>query len=274
LRETGYDAGKDVAIEYRWAEGHYDKLPELAADLIRKSAAVIVAAPIPTALVAKSATQKIPIIFEGGADPIRFGLVTSLSRPDGNVTGIVNLSNTLVVKRLELMHQVVPNAASIAVLNDPGLAFSPTSVADLKDAASQLGVQLELFQVKTSEEIEAAFADVAKTQRGAMVVGVGPLFNSHVQEIAEFAKRYRVPASHELREFATAGGLLSYCSDLPDAYRLSGVYAGRVLRGEKPANLPVQQSTKIEMVINLNAAKALGITFPLPLLGRADAVIE
>lgn len=274
LREAGYTEGGNVTVEYRWADGRYDKLPELAADLVRKHAAVIVAAPISTGLVAKAATQTIPVVFEGGADPVRFGLVTNFSRPGGNITGIVNLSNSLVIKRLELMHQLLPNAASIALLNDPGIPYSPTIIDDVKKAAAQLGVQLELLQASTPGEIEGAFAKAAKMRWSALVVGVGPLFNSHVQETAEFATRYRVPASHELRTFADDGGLLSYGSDLPDAYRLSGVYAGRILHGDRPGDLPVQQSAKIEMVVNLKAAKALGITFPLSLLGRADEVIE
>jgi putative tryptophan/tyrosine transport system substrate-binding protein len=265
LRETGYVEGQNVAIEYRWADGHYEQLSDLAADLVRKRVAVIVAAPISAAIVAKDATKAIPIVFEHGADPVRFGLVASLNRPGGNITGIVNLSNTLVTKRIELMHQLVPNATSIALLVDPGVATSEAVVGDAKKAETKAGAL---------QEIEAAFSRAVELQAGALVVGVGPVFNSHAQQIAELASRYRVPTSHEAREFARAGGLLSYGADLPDAYRLTGVYAARILHGDKPADLPVQQAAKIEMVINLKTAKALGITFPLALLGRADEVIE
>jgi putative tryptophan/tyrosine transport system substrate-binding protein len=274
LRETGYVEGQNVAIEYRWADGHYEQLSDLAADLVRKRVAVIVAAPISAAIVAKDATKAIPIVFEHGADPVRFGLVASLNRPGGNITGVVNLSNTLVAKRIELMHQLVPNATSIALLVDPGVATSETVVGDAKKTETLLGIQIEVLKAGALQEIEAAFSRAVELQAGALVVGVGPVFNSHAQQIAELASRYRVPTSHEAREFARAGGLLSYGADLPDAYRLTGVYAARILHGDKPADLPVQQAAKIEMVINLKTAKALGITVPIPLLGRADEVIE
>jgi putative tryptophan/tyrosine transport system substrate-binding protein len=274
LREGGYLEGQTVAIDYHWADGHYERLPDLAIDLVHKRVAVIVAAPISAALVAKGVTEAIPIVFEFGADPVRFGLVASLNRPAGNITGVVNLSNALVTKRIELMRQVVPSAKSIALLVDPGVATSEAVVGDAKKAEALLAVRIEVLQASTLSEIEAAFSRVAELQAGALIVGVGPVFNSYVQQIAELASRYAVPASHEAREFARAGGLFSYGADLPDAYRLTGVYAARVLNGEKPANLPVQQAAKIEMAINLKTAKALGITFPLPLLGRADEVIE
>jgi putative tryptophan/tyrosine transport system substrate-binding protein len=274
LRETGYVEGQNVAIEYRWANGHYEQLSDLAADLVHKGVAVIAAAPFPAAFAAKNATQAIPIVFEMAADPISFGVVASLNQPGGNITGVVNLAIGLVAKRIELMHQLVPSATSIALLVDPGVATSEAVVADAKKAETLLGVRIKVLQASTLNEIEAAFSRVAELQAGALIVGVGPVFTSYVQQIAELASRYAVPASHETREFARSGGLFSYGADLPDAYRLTGAYAARVLNGEKPANLPVQQAAKIEMAINLKTAKAFGITFPLPLLGRADEVIE
>jgi putative tryptophan/tyrosine transport system substrate-binding protein len=274
LREGGYVEGQTVAIDYHWADGHYERLPDLAIDLVHKRVAVIVAAPISAALVAKGVTEAIPIVFEFGADPVRFGLVASLNRPAGNISGVVNLSNALDTKRIELMRQVVPSAKSIALLVDPGVATSEAVVGDAKKAEAVLAVRIEVLQASTLSEIDAAFSRVAELQAGALIVGVGPVFNSYVQQIAELASRHAIPASHEAREFARAGGLFSYGADLPDAYRLTGDYAARVLNGAKPANLPVQQAAKIDMAINLKTAKALGITFPLPLLGRADEVIE
>jgi putative tryptophan/tyrosine transport system substrate-binding protein len=197
-----------------------------------------------------------------------------MNRPAGNITGVVNLAVTLVTKRIELMRQVVPSAKSIALLVDPGVATSEVVVEDAKKAETLLGIQVEVLKASALDEIEAAFARAVELRVGALVVGVGPMFTSYARQIAELASRYAVPASHEAREFAQAGGLFSYGADLPDAYRLTGVYAARILHGDKPADLPVQQAAKIGMVINLKTAKALGITFPLPLLGRADEVIE
>jgi putative tryptophan/tyrosine transport system substrate-binding protein len=274
LREVGYVEGQNVAIEYRWADGHYDRLPDLADDLVRKHVAVIVAAPIPAALAAKDATQSVPIVFEEGADPVRFGLVASFNRPGGNITGVVNQSATLVAKRIELMHQLLPSATSIALLVDPGVVTAESIIDDAKKAETSFGIQIHVLHANTLNEIEAAFARVVELQESALVVGIGPFFTSNIKQIAVLAGRYRVATSAELRDFAASGGLLSYGADLSDAYRLTGVYAGRILHGDKPADLPVQQSEKIEMVINLKTAKALSITFPLPLLGRADEVIE
>jgi len=274
LRETGYIEGQNAAIEYSWANGHYEELSDLAADLVRKGVAVIAAGTISAARAAKNVTQAIPIVFEMGADPVSFGLVASLNRPGGNITGVVNLAAGLVAKRIELMHQLVPTAASIALLVDPGIATSEAVVGEAKKTETLLGIRIEVLRASALKEIEAAVTRAAELQGGALVVGIGPVFTSHAQQIAEFASRYRVPASHEAREFAMAGGLPSYGADLPDAYRLTGVYAARILHGDKPADLPVQQAAKIEMVINLKTAKALGITFPLALLGRADEVIE
>jgi putative tryptophan/tyrosine transport system substrate-binding protein len=227
LREAGYVDGQNIAIEYRWADGHYDQLPNLVADLVRKPVAVIAAAPSPAALAARNASRALPIVFEMGVDPIRSGLVDSLNRPGGNITGIVNLSATLVAKRIELTHQLVPSATTIALLADPGdAAASEDYINDAKTAETLLGVQIKVLQASTLNEIEVAFAGVVELQAGALVVGGGPVFTTYTQQIAELANRHRVPTSHAVAEFARAGGLLSYGADLADAYRLTGVYAG------------------------------------------------
>jgi len=274
LSETGYIEGQSVAIEYRWADGHYEQLPDLLADLLRHNAAVVVAATLASVAAAKQASATIPIVFELGVDPVRLGLVASLNRPGGNFTGIVNLSNTLVPKRVELIHQVLPNAVSIAVLLNPNGQNFKTQMDDLLAAQKSLGVQIEFLHARTASEIEAAFPKVVEQRAGSLVIGADAFLTSKHDELAALAARYGVPTIHESRAFVTAGGLMSYGADLTDAYHLAGIYAGRVLKGEKPADLPVQQSTKIELVINLKAAKALGLAFPLPLLGRADEVIE
>jgi putative ABC transport system substrate-binding protein len=275
LREAGYVEGQNIAIEYRWADGHYDRLPDLAADLVRKPVAVIAAFVSDAALAAKNATQAIPIVFEIAPDPVRLGLVASLNRPGGNITGIVNLAGGLIAKQIEFMQQLLPSATAIALLIGPGnTAGSQVTINAAKTAETQLGVQIKVLEARTLDDIEAAFAKVVELKADALVVNAAPLFVGYSQQIAELANHYRVPTSHAVREFAKAGGLLSYGADLPDAYRLAGVYAGRVLHGDKPADLPVQQATKVELTINLKTAKALGITVPLPLLGRADEVIE
>ena len=274
LREAGYTEGQNVAIEYRWAKGSYDRLPTLADDLVRRQVAVIAAAPFAAAVAAKKATTALPIVFEQGIDPVDAGLVGSLSRPGANITGIVNLSFGLVTKRIEIMHEAMPNATLIALLINPSDANAKPQVREAKEAQTQLGIQIEVLQASTIGEIEAAFARVATLRADGLVIGLSALFTSKVDQMASLATRYRIPASDQLPEFSKSGGLMSYGSDLADAYRLMGVYSGRILNGEKPANLPVQQSTKVQMVINLKTAKALGVTFPLPLLGRADEVIE
>jgi putative ABC transport system substrate-binding protein len=275
LREAGYSDGEDVAIEYRWAEGQYDRLPELAADLVHRHVAAITAAPTPAALAAKRATDTIPIVFEIGADPVHSGLVASLNRPSGNVTGIANLSVALTAKRIEMMHQVMPDAKLIAVLVNPDNPnIIATEMDDARAAQSSLGIQIQFLEARGVGDIDAAFAKVVELRASALVVGADPLFNSKSEEIAGLAARYRVPTIDVLREFVVAGGLMSYGADRVDAYRLQGVYTGRILKGEKPADLPVQQSTKVEMLINLKTAKTLGLVFPLPILGRADEVIE
>jgi putative ABC transport system substrate-binding protein len=275
LKETGIEENRNVAIEFRWAEGHYDRLPGLVADLIHHEVAVIVASPTPPALAAKAATATIPIVFELGTDPVAVGLVTSLNRPGGNITGITNLSVALVGKRLEVMHQIVPDAKLIAVLSNPSNLATFQSETDFaREAGATLGVRIQFLEASTSQEIEAAFAKAVETHAGALVIGADPFLISQQNETAGLAARYGVPTIDVQRGFVTSGGLISYGGDFVDAYRLAGGYTGRILKGEKPADLPVQQSTKIEMVVNLKAAKALGIIIPLALLGRADEVVE
>ena len=275
LRDTGYTEGQNVTIEYRWADGHYDRLPALADDLVRRHVAVILAAPSPAARAVKEATSDIPIVFESGIDPVYAGLVNSLNRPGGNVSGIFNLTVGLVEKRIEIMHQVVPNAVSIAVLINP---TSPSAAEQIISYAqgtqTQLGITIEILRASTLDEINTAFAKAVELRAGALVVGADPYINGQSAQIAELAARYNMPVCGEISELPRNGGLMSYGADLADAYRLSGTYAGRVLKGEKPADLPVQQSTKFEMIVNLKSAKSLGITIPLPLLARADEVIE
>jgi len=276
LEETGFFEGRNLRIEYRWADGQYDRLRELAADLVERRVNIIVAMPTPSALAAKSVTTTIPIVFEGAVDPVRSGLVTSLNRPGANITGIINLAVSLISKRIELMHELVPNAKTIAVLVNP--TINPVILESVRPepaiAERTLGIKVKILQADTLSGIEAAFRKVADMGQAVLVAGVDPFINSKWKETAELSVRYRVPTSHEVRDFVAAGGLMSYAADLPEAYRLTGVYAGRVLKGEKPAELPVQQATKVTMVINLKAAKALRITVPISLLGRADEVIE
>jgi putative tryptophan/tyrosine transport system substrate-binding protein len=274
LHEGGYNEGDNVKIEYRWAEGHYERLPDLAADLVRRQVAVIATGADPAAVAAKAATDAIPIVFVLGVDPVRLGLVASLNRPERNITGIVNLSAQLVPKRIEIIHQVVQHADTIAVLLNPDNPNFQPEIDDLAATQKQLGVKIEMLKARTMADIEQAFAKVIELRAAALVIGAEPFFNSLRLEMASLAVRYGVPTIHELREFATAGGLMSYGADLPDTYRLAGVYVARILKGEKPTELPVQQSAKVQMTINLKAAKTLGLTFPLTVLGRADEAIE
>jgi len=274
VAETGLVEGQSVAIEYRYADGHYDRLPTLAAELVSRFVAVIAAVPFPSARAAKEMTGGIPIVFEIGVDPISTGLVASLNRPGGNVTGIFNLSLGLLAKRIEIMHQVVPNAGSIAVLINHVNPNAEMLMSEAQGVQKQLGISVEILRASTLDEIGAAFAAAVERKTGALVTGGDPLLNSLPAQIAGLAMRYNMPVCGDVAEFPRAGGFMSYGSNQVDAYRLAGTYAGRVVKGEKPADLPVQQSTKIEMAINLKTAKTLGITMPLPLLGRADEVIE
>jgi putative ABC transport system substrate-binding protein len=275
LGESGYADGRNVAIEYRWADGRLDRLPVMAADLVHKQVAVIAATSTPAALAAKSATTTIPIVFETGADPVQLGIVASLNRPGGNVTGVTQLSQEIAPKLLELLHELLPAARVMALLVNPtNPALSEAATKEMQAAARTLGLEFHILNASTERDFDGVFAKLIELRAGALVIGGEPLFTSHSEQLAVLAGRHGVPAVYKGREFAAAGGLLSYGSDIADSYRLTGIYTGRVLKGEKPADLPVQQATKVELIINLKTAKALGITVPLPLSGRADEVIE
>jgi putative ABC transport system substrate-binding protein len=274
LDEAGYIEGRNVAIEYRSAEGQYDRLPALAADLVQRQVSVIAAAGTPTGLPAKAATSRIPIIFVTGSDPIEQGLVTSLSRPEGNLTGATTLAVQLGQKRLELLHELVPSATLTAILLNPtGPNFASVS-RDLQGAARKLGLPIHLLLASTVPELETAFANLGGLHVSAMVIGTDTFFNSQSARLAELAIRYKMPAMYQYREFAAAGGLVSYSGSITAAYHVAGVYAGRILKGEKTADLPVQQASKIELFFNLKTAKTLGLDVPLSLVGRADEIIE
>ena len=273
LGETGYVEGQNVAIEYRWAEGQYDRLPALAADLARRQVNVI-AANSAAAVAAKGATTTIPIVFDTGFDPVQLGLVASLNRPGGNLTGVSNLNIELGPKRLELVRQLVPAAALIALLINPTNPNAETVLKDHQLAARTLGLQLHVVHASTEREIDMAFATLIQMRAAALVIGPDTFFISQSKQLAALTVRHAVPAIFQYREFPVAGGLMSYGGSLTDAYRLVGVYTGRILKGEKPADLPVQQSTKAELIINLNTAKALRLEIPPTLLARADEVIE
>jgi putative ABC transport system substrate-binding protein len=275
LRETGFVEDQNVIIEYRWAEGHYDRLPDLASDLVRRQVAVIFASPIPAALPAKTATSTIPIVFAIGSDPVELGLVASFNRPGANVTGVSWLGGpTLTAKRLELLHEAVPSATGIAVLVNPN---NPAAEADTKvaqAAAHTIGVQLHLLKASIEREIDSAFATLAEIRPGALLVATDGFLLGRCDQLVTLTRRHALPAMYSYRECALAGGLMSYDASLTDANRQAGTYVGRILKGTKPSDLPIQQSAKVQLVINLRAAKALGLTVPLPLLGRADEVIE
>jgi putative ABC transport system substrate-binding protein len=275
LSETGYIEGQNLTVEYRWAEDRFDRLPALSGDLVRRQVRVIVAISTPTAVAAKAATQTIPIVFAIGADPVKIGLVASLNRPDSNLTGIYNLGTAVVAKRLELLHQLVPAAASIAYLVNPtDRVFAEAQTREMQVAARALGLALLIVNASEESEFEAAFATIVRERAGGLVVAGGALASSHVDQLAALGTRHRVPTMYVDRKHTAAGGLVSYGTDLPDTWRRAGVYAGRILKGEKPTDLPVQQVTKIELVINLKTAKSLGLTIPETLLATADEVIQ
>jgi putative ABC transport system substrate-binding protein len=273
LMETGYVEGQNVAIEYRWAEDHLDRLPVLVADLIRQHVALIVGN-TPSALAAKAATTTVPIVFVTGGDPVIDGFAVGLNRPGGNTTGVSFLTSAVVTKRLELLRQLVPKAVAIGVLVNLNTPQAERERRDVGAAARAIGQELVIVEAHNDRDIQAAFATFAQHGAGALFVGVGGFLLSRRERIVGLAARHRIPAIYVLREFVTAGGLMSYGTSITDAYRLAGIYAGRILKGEKPADLPVQQSTKFEFVINLMAAKALGIEIPDKLLALADEVIE
>ena len=276
LGETGFVDGQNVVIQYRWAEGHNDRLPAMAADLVRSQVTVIAATSTPAALAAKAATSTIPVVFETGGDPIKLGLVASLNRPGGNVTGAASLAvEVLSAKGLELLHELIPAGRLFGLLVNPTdpAAAEPQQRAVLS-AARTLGLEVHVLNASNERDFDAAFAKLVELRASAMMISADAFFTSHSEQLAALAVRNALPAVYVRREFAMAGGLLSYGSDITNSYRLAGVYTGRVLKGDKPADLPVQQATKVELIINLKAAKALGINVPLPILGRADEVIE
>jgi putative ABC transport system substrate-binding protein len=275
LRQTGYVEGRNVAIEYRWAEGQYDRLPQQAIELVDRGIAVIVLiGGGPTTAAAKAATATIPIVFVMGEDPVKSGAVASLNRPGGNATGVSLLTVAMEAKRLQLLHELMPNAAFVAIIVNPNNPQADEQLQELQAAARTLGVQVEAFKAGSPSEIDAAFAKLVERRASALHIAADAFFNTRREQFVVLSARHALPAIFHFREFAAAGGLMSYGPSLTDAYRQEGIYAGRILKGEKPAEMPVQQAVKIELVINMQTAKALGLTVPLPLLGRADEVIE
>jgi putative ABC transport system substrate-binding protein len=274
LSETGYIDGKNVTIEYHWADGQPDRLSGVAGELVRRRVSVIVATSTPAALAAKAATATIPIVFETAADPIKLGLAASLNRPGGNATGVAQFNSVLVSKRVGVLHDLIPTAKIIGMLVNPTDPRIEAQTNDAQEAARSLGLQIHVVNASTDAEIDAAFAALPELRIEAFLVGTGELFRRQAGQIVMLAARRGVPTIYQYREFAAAGGLISYGTSLPDAYRLTGIYAGRVLRGEKPADLPVMQPTKFELVINLKTARTLGLTIPPRVLAIADEVIE
>jgi putative ABC transport system substrate-binding protein len=276
LSEVGYVQGQNLAIEFRWAEGYSDGLPALAADLVRRKVmAIFTTGGLPPALAAKAATTTIPIVFVIGGDPVRLGLVASLNQPGGNLTGVTTMGTEIGPKRLELLHQLVPTATEVALLVNPSSpTLAESQSQDHQAAARSLGLKLQVVHASNDRELDVVFETLGNLRAGALVIGGDGFFNNRIEQIAAMTLRHTIPAIYQYREFAAAGGLLSYGGSLTDMYRLAGVYTGRILKGEKPADLPVQQSTKVELIINLKTAKALGIDVPPTLLVRADEVIE
>jgi putative ABC transport system substrate-binding protein len=273
LEETGYVEAQNVGIEYHWANGQYDRFPAIAADLIRRQVAVIVTNS-PGVATIRAATTTIPIVFTTSGDPVKLGWVAALNRPGGNITGVTQLNVEVGPKRLELMHQLVPTATTIAVLLNPTYPSAETELSDMQTAARTLGLQMHLLRASNKHEIDDAFATLVQLRAGTLVITSDPFFNTRTKQLAALALRHAVPTIFQYREFAAAGGLMSYGGSNIASYRQAGVYTGRILKGEKPADLPVQQVTKVELIINMKTAKTLGLTLPITLLGRADEVIE
>jgi putative ABC transport system substrate-binding protein len=274
LSETGYIEGQNVVVEYRWAENQPERLPALAADLVRRGAAVIFSSGTPAALAAKAATTTIPIVFGTGGDPVALGLVASLNRPGANVTGTANLAAELSPKQLQLLRELIPNSSLFGVLVDPAFPATQSIITDLQAAARTLGLQLVVANARTDSDLETAFATFSQQHVGAVLVGTSTLFSRRSEQLAALASRHALPAIYPLREYALAGGLISYGTSNRYGLHQAGIYVGRILKGDKPADLPVQQITKIDLVINLKTAKALGLTIPETLLATADEVIQ
>ena len=273
LERDRYVEGRDAAIEYRGANGQYEQLPSLAADLVNRQVSVIVVVATPALFAAKAATATIPIIFVAAIDPVQSGVVASLSRPGGNITGVMVLA-ALGSKRLQLLHDLVPDGGVVAQLVNPTSPVTESETREAQEAARVLGIKLHVLRARTESDIETAFATLTGLRASALLVSIDPFFTNHRVQIVALAARYAIPAVYVWREFVDAGGLMSYGMKLSDPYRQVGIYAGRILKGEKPTDLPIQQAARFELVINLKTAKALGITVPVPLLGRADEVIE
>jgi len=273
LSQAGYVEGRNVLIEYHWAEGHYERLRIMAVDLVHRGTAVIFANG-PAVLEAKAATTTIPIVFNVAADPVQIGLVASLNRPGGNLTGVTNLGVEVGPKRVDLLHELVPTATVIALLINPTSPNAETQLTEMQAAARALGLQLHIVPASTERDFDTVFGTLVQLRAGGLVIAPDPFFNSRDEQLVALALRHAMPTISQFRQFAAAGGLMSYGGSQTDQYRLAGVYTGRILKGEKPADLPVQQSTKVELIINLKTAKALGLSVPLALLTRADEVIE
>ena len=274
LNQTGFVDGRNAAIEYHWAEGDYDLLPWYAATLVNHKVAAIVAGGSPASLIAKSATTTIPIIFSSRADPVQIGIITALKQAGSNITGIVSMSDGLVVKQIEFVHAVAPSATPIGVLVNPSNPNNPKEISEARDAQTLLGIKTTVLQARTSREIDRAFAKVVELKVGALVIGADPYFDSQLDKFAGLAARFGIPTIHPLREFVASGGLIGYGADLTDACRIAGAYTGRILNGERPADLAVQQSTKVKLAVNLKAAKKFNLVVPQSVLATADEVIE
>jgi putative tryptophan/tyrosine transport system substrate-binding protein len=275
LSEAGLVEGQNVKIEFRWAEGRYDRLPGMAVDLVQRQVSMIAASSTPAALAAKAATAVIPIVFETAADPVRLGLVGSLSRPGGNITGVTQASAEVAPKRLELLHELLPKAGVVAMLVNPTVPeLAEPQAREVLSAAQALGVELHVLNASTEQDFDRVFVKLTELRADGLVIGGDAFFTTHAKRLAALTVQHAVPAIYQWREFAAAGGLMSYGSNITETHRLAGIYTGRILKGGKPADLPVQQAAKVEMFINLKTARALGITIPLPLSGRADEVFE